>query len=130
MRALASAFPSALRELDQLPMATIETRVAVLERVVNGESPVPSWVELQLAVHDWLQLALRIKVAAGARRDRERALAVFRDAPEAAVLGAVEADVASMLAPPGGRLVAWVYARVARAVGTTPGVVEAAFAVT
>lgn len=127
MRALASAFPSALGELDRLPMATIEARVAELERVIRGESPVPGWVGLQLAVHDWLRLALRVKRAGGARRERERALEVFRGSPEADALGAVEADLDAMLAPPAGRLVPWVHARVARTFGVMPSAVAAAF---
>jgi len=126
MRALAMEFPSALRELDRLPMATIAARVSELERVVRGEAPEPDWVPLQLAVHDWLRLGLRVKAAAGLRRDRERALEAVREAQVAAALGVNEDDVDVLVAPPGGRLVAWVHARVARSFGTTvEGVVSA-----
>jgi hypothetical protein len=127
MRTLAADFPSALRELDRLPMATIIARVAELERVVRGEAPEPDWVSLQLAVHGWLQIGLRVKAAAGMRRDRHCAFEAVRDAKLAATLGVTDDDVEVIVAPPGGRLVSWVHERVARSFGTTVERVVAAF---
>jgi hypothetical protein len=127
MRSLAAEFPSALRELDRLPMVTIAARVAELERVERGESPVPDWVVVQLAVHAWLRLARHVKASGGVRRDGRRALEAIRESPDAEALGVVEGDVETMLAPPGGRIVPWVHRRVASAAGTTTEAVAAAF---
>ena len=83
---------------------------------------------MQSAVHAWLRVALRAKAVAGGARDFVRAREQGLAWPESVGLGVDDADLAAILVPPGGRLVPWVYRRVAHAFGTTPERVESAFA--
>lgn len=111
MRALAAEFPGALRELDELPMETVEARLAALR-----EPEPPAWADAMSRYHGWMRLALAIKRAH--RRDSDPAevlrwLAdrdVRADEPTDISIEAVRA----ILRPPTGRLSRWVLERIAR----------------
>lgn len=60
LRALAAEFPGALRELDSLPLATIEERLCALEAVDRG-APCEPWMEWLVGYHAILRAALFIK---------------------------------------------------------------------
>ncbi len=131
MSALAKRFPGALRELDQLPMALIETRLAALCAVLEGRSAPQRWMLLQCAYHGQLRAALRIKqqlrAYAGSAPSLELALAGYQ--PAADEPGADSFDLAairSIARPDAGRLNLWVLARVASQHGTTPDEVRQA----
>jgi hypothetical protein len=133
LRALAARFPGALRELDELPMAEIEARLAVLRDVLARARPAPAWVALQLAYHGWMRAALRIKrIARG--RDSAHADAVLAELPERYAPDAYDPPLASfdramitaILEPLDGRLNPWVYAQVAATAGVDPDAVRRA----
>jgi hypothetical protein len=133
MAELARRFPGALRECDELPMAEIERRLAVLEEAVAQRAPAPQWATLQIAYHGWMRAVLRIKrIAAG--RGAVHATAVLAelvrghrpepDEPPFATFD--EASVRAILEPSEGRLNPWVYLRVAEQHGVEPDEVRAA----
>lgn len=111
MRALAAEFPGALRELDELPMQTIEARLEAL----RAPQP-PAWADTMSRYHGWMRLALAIKRAHG--RDAEPAEVLLwladrdtrPDEPNDVTIEAVRA----ILRPPTGRLSRWVLERVAQ----------------
>lgn len=139
MAALARRFPGSLRELDELPMAQIDARLAALDGAL-AEQSVPEWAALQVAYHGTYRFALRIKRRAarkGALDDAalqhaiERVLAPTEaelqsepDEPRIADFAADE--LRAILRPAGGRLQPWVLAHVARALGVEPATVSAA----
>lgn len=127
MRALAAAHPGALRELDELPLALVEERLAVLERcVAQGRSP-PRWARALLGYHGWMRAALGLKRRF--RRDADAARAwiarEYQPLPDEPAREALDASVESILRPPEGRLSRWVLQRVATELGEAAAVIEA-----
>lgn len=61
MRALATEFPGALRELDELPLTTIEQRIAQLSDAIERDLPPTSWMIWMVDYHAQLRLALHQK---------------------------------------------------------------------
>jgi hypothetical protein len=127
MKALALRFPGALRELDELPMELVESRLATLDAVVTGALAAPEWVTLQIGYHAMMRLALRIKrMARHDADDRVGAilgqLAAERlDSWGEPLLGGLDrAEIEAILKPEGGRLNPWVYRRVAALHGVEP----------
>lgn len=128
MAALARRFPGALRELDELPMAVVEARLAALDLAIAA-STVPQWAALQLGYHGTFRAVLRIKRSAGRLRDLsalEAALDDLRaqahdDEPIWADLD--PRSLASIVRPAGGRLHPWVLAHVARIFGVSSATV-------
>jgi hypothetical protein len=140
MAALARRFPGALRELDELPLAVIEARLAQLDEAIESHS-VPEWAALQVAYHGTYRFALRIKRRAarkGALDDDalEHVIArLLAAAPELAAHAELdeprleELDAATLreiLRPAGGRLHGWVLAQVAARAGVPAEAVAAA----
>ena len=139
MAALARRFPGALRELDELPMAEVDARLAELDAALAAQR-VPEWAALQVAYHGTYRFALRIKRRAarkGALDDSalrhaiERLLALTEgelasepDEPRIADFDA--ATLRAIVRPAGGRLQPWVFAHVARTLGVEPDAVSAA----
>jgi len=139
MAALARRFPGSLRELDELPMAQIDARLAALEGAL-AEQRVPEWAALQVAYHGTYRFALRIKrrsARKGALDDAALQHAIERllarteaelesepDEPRIADFSADE--LRAILRPDGGRLQPWVLAHVARFLGVAPAAVAAA----
>jgi hypothetical protein len=125
LRKLARDFPGSLRELDRLPLAVIEQRLAALEDVLARAAQPEAWMGLQVSYHGFMRATLRIK-----RWSRElpddpaevlRALAARyvagADEPE---LSFFAADVIVVIRrPPQGRLNPFVLDAVARHHGTT-----------
>lgn len=125
MARLAERFPGALREIDELPLEHIDERIAVLDRVVAGEQPVPDWARFLARYHGWLRAALRIKRLTLDADDDAAAMALVRAAYVAAEdeppLERIDAaTLASIRAPEGGRLNPFVFARVAEDERATP----------
>lgn len=122
LRALATAFPGALREIDQLPLHVIEQRVLELDRALADLSATQTWMTWMAEYHGLLRVALRLKRSIPAR-DRTAAaheLAVQQlqdaqneaaDAPAVATLD--RSTLLAMLRPPRGRLSAWVIEQIA-----------------
>jgi hypothetical protein len=127
MAELARVFPGALREIDRIPMAELERRLAWLERLHAGEhadAPEP-WAPLGLRHHELLRGALAAKRwLAGRRSVDDAARARFRE--EVAVLEQGEEallwadDLLRLAAPPQGRLAALVLERLSLESGHPP----------
>lgn len=118
LRALATEFPGALRELDALPVAEMEARVAALEAGGDAEP----WMTAMAGYHALMRAALAIK----------RAYAEGEAAEGEAVRAAVESlraecgmtldaqDLAAIATPPRGRVGVFVFGRLGRALGRDP----------
>lgn len=119
--ALAARFPGVLRELDELPLAAIEMRLAAVAAVRGAGAPVPRWMTAQIAFHRLLRGALFAKRWMSERRARGGAGArpapseFRRDAIEEAWVWAEELDAIDR--PPGGRIMPLVYQRLAAELG-------------
>ncbi len=61
LAALADAFPGALREIDELPFATITSRIEEIERAEQNADAIASWMIVQLTFHRFARGALAIK---------------------------------------------------------------------
>jgi hypothetical protein len=113
MTALARTWPGSLRELDELPIDVIRSRIVALDRALRDPSRTERWMIAQDAFHRLARGALSAKRWLGKRK---RVTAIVREefasrAPrEARAWADVLADVAS---PPRGRLMDLVFARVA-----------------
>lgn len=105
LRPLAQEFPGALRELDCLPMAALEQRLAAVDAAERGEPPEP-WIAWMLAYHERMRLALEAKRRLrGARPgDLGRIATVTRELASAWAGPADPLFVARVSSPPGGRL--------------------------
>ncbi len=116
MARLAERFPGALREIDELPLDVIDARIDALTDVVERAVDPPRWAILFVAYHGWMRAALRIKraclgVPSIAVLETVRASYVpSPDEPAHAELG--ELEIRAVLAPEGGRLNPWVFARI------------------
>jgi hypothetical protein len=127
MATLARAFPGALREIDRIPMAELERRLAWLERLQAGEptdTPEP-WALLGFRYHALLRGALAAKRWLAGRRSvdgelvaRFREEIVALDHGEDALLWAE--DLPRLAAPPAGRLLALVLGRLSLESGYPP----------
>jgi hypothetical protein len=131
MAALAQRFPGALRELDELPMEQIDTRLLALEQLSESAHAVPEWVRLQIGYHGCMRAVLRIKRMAADARDAASllhmlALEYVPAADEPSLASFDRAAVDAIMRPDGGRLNPWVYARVALACGVEPDAVHRA----
>ncbi len=129
MRALAARFPGALREIDELPAALIDGRIADLEASIAG-APLPLWARAAADYHAWMRVALALRRHAGRVRDRVAALAWIETSylpregePAARELIAV---VEQVLHPPEGRLNRWIFAHLAPRHGLSAAELEAA----
>jgi len=125
MRALAARFPGALREIDTLPIAVIERRIAVLEAGSR-----PGWAETQVAYHAWMRVVLRIKREHG--RDADPAAVIewlrahHRPSEGEPLLEDLDVEaITTLLRPPSGRITNWVLERIAHARGLTVEAVSA-----
>jgi hypothetical protein len=132
LRSLARQFPGALRELDRLPLETIETRLAALRRVLADATEPETWMGLQASYHGYMRATLRVKRWSRAwPRDPAAALLAFTakyvPAPDEPGLGYFdEALLVKIRKPPAGRLNPLVIEAVARVHETTVEVVAEA----
>ena len=132
-------FPGALREIDELELAVIRERIERLDAALRGDGPVERWMEAVGLFHALARGALRAKRWLAGRKtvDAITVLAYASDVADLAVAdpagpagaGAVDGAVADGLAwtgelariaaPPRGRIMDLVFARLARKLGTT-----------
>jgi hypothetical protein len=124
MAHLASRFPGALRELDDLELDEIRRRIAALDAVLREESGVERWMEAVALFHALARGALCAKRwLLGRKRvdaEVERAYAVEVAAlafPDDARAWAF--DLGRIASPPHGRVSSAVFARMADHLGTT-----------
>jgi hypothetical protein len=135
MAELASRFPGALREIDELELAVIRERIERLDAALRGDGPVERWMEAVGLFHSLARGALRAKRWLAGRKtvDAITVLAYASDVADLAVAdpagpaGASAVDdglawtgeLARIAAPPRGRIMDLVFARLARKLGTT-----------
>ncbi len=115
LRALAREFPGALRELDALPEAEIEARIAALQAVASGGAEAP-WMRVLESYHRHFRGALELKraLAAGSLESLDEGAASWL--PQRAMVHR----------PPGGRLAPMVIGRIAEELGMPAAHVAAA----
>ncbi len=120
MASLAAVFPGVLREIDDLELAVIRERIGRLDAALSGEGDVERWMEAIGLFHALARGALHAKRWLAGRKtiDSATLLAYETDAAVADAL-AWGGELARVAAPPRGRLMDLVFARVARALGTT-----------
>jgi hypothetical protein len=121
MAALASQFPGALREIDELPLESIVARVNAL-RACEGGAPTASWMEAMHLFHAFTRGALCAKRwLAGRKVIDDEARAAFQD--EASALCWAEdargwsTELARLASPPKGRVTELVYERIGARLG-------------
>lgn len=112
MAALAERFPGALREIDELPLAEIDARIAALARAESDPDATATWMHAMTRFHALARGVLFVK----------RALADGRtsDATWPDEARAWRSDVARIARPPRGRLMDLVYERLATELALTP----------
>jgi len=124
---LADRFPSALHELDVLPLDLIEARAEALRAsAATGSSE--AWMAWMIGYHALLRAALRVRIRSLKQRDitDERAKDLAADASRHAGVSIDEAFVRAALRPPAGRLANVVYARLEAAFSERASVIRAA----
>ena len=118
MADLARTYPGALREIDELPLALIRSRIDELRAAETDASSIASWMIAQTRFHVLARGALSVK-----RWLEGRTLTAALDESFAIALGALpfaadaelwRGDLAAIASPPRGRLMDLVYARLAR----------------
>ncbi len=121
LASLAAEFPGALREIDELPLATIRARIGALLAAESRATAEP-WMEAWHLVHTLARGALATKRWLGKRRaitpaHQEAFLEAIdaRDLPRDAL--AWEHDLVAIARPPRGRVMDLVYARAAAELG-------------
>jgi hypothetical protein len=140
MAELASRFPGALREIDELELAVIRDRIRRLDAALHGQSGVERWMEAVGLFHSLARGALQAKrwLAGRKRVDAATVLEYESDVVDMTdKRGAVEttihpadrsavddrlawrSELARIAAPPRGRIMDLVFARVAQTLGTT-----------
>jgi len=126
-KALAEAFPGCLNELDTLLLEDIDARADKLARAAEG-GLIEDWMAWLSCYHGLLRAALRIKARVGRGRplDGARALELAGDAAVHAS-APIDADfVHAVERPPGGRITAVVFARIAALYGVPLDVIKRA----
>jgi hypothetical protein len=118
MADLATRFPGALREIDELELAEIDRRIARLAEVLDGTVSVEPWMEAIALFHRFARGALCVKRWLDGRRQVTPELALsFREASATLAFpreaGVWEPYLEALASPPGGRLTGLVYERVA-----------------
>jgi hypothetical protein len=129
LRSLARQFPGALRELDRLPLPSIEARLRELEQVLaEGREPA-LWMRLQVSYHGFMRATLRIKRWSRAWPEELAAAQValaarYVPAADEPAVGFFDSATLQLIRrPPAGRLNPFVLAAVARLHGTTSEIV-------
>jgi len=110
---LAARWPGALREIDALPRAQIDERIAVLARVQDGTLEPPRWVHAMHRFHALARGVLLVKRTLGAGEQPDGGVWPGEAAEW-------EADVARIARPPRGRLMDLVYERLGRELDVPP----------
>jgi hypothetical protein len=113
-RALASEFPGSLNELDTLPLELIDERASAL-RAAAASGSVEPWMEWLAGYHALLRAALALKprVARAPELDDARVDELVGFVTRETGVRVDASFVRGVAHPPGGRLVAFVFARLA-----------------
>ncbi len=117
MAALASRFPGSLREIDELPLDMIASRVTELRACEDGDgSPTARWMEAAHAFHALTRGALCAKKWLAGRKDIDYAVLAAFDREVGTLCWADEArswreDLERLATPPRGRVTELVYER-------------------
>jgi hypothetical protein len=132
LRAIATEFPGALRELDTLPLDEIERRRDALTQAAQGH-PVEPWMAWMHAYHGLMRTALSIRRALGRRAlasaDRANEVAddvAARLAANASAGAPIAIDaslVRALRKPPDGRISVVVFDRLGALFGVPPSVI-------
>ena len=122
MAALAARFPGALREIDDLELDEIERRLEKVQAVIRDASEGEPWMEAAALFHALARGVLAVKRWLAGRRHVDTALEqAFADELEARALAedarCWQGDLASVAAPPGGRITGLVFRRVGAHLG-------------
>lgn len=130
MRDLATRFPGALREIDELPLPLIELRIEELDQVIDNGLPPMKWMLWMAEYHGHLRAVLRIKRMGLPATDIPSALRLLRSQYVAAndepPLEFFDADTLLMvLKPRAGRLNPWLLSLIAARHFVQVGDVEA-----
>lgn len=122
LRALATEFPSALRELDRLPMETLVERARAVDDAARDPRLCTPWMRWMLAWHGLMAATLATRRAFG--RDRsvtyDRALTLAARASRASGLAVDVAFVQAVASRPEGGITGLVYARLAAHFSVAP----------
>jgi hypothetical protein len=70
MRMLAERWPGALRELDQLSIETLTSRIAAIQRVADAGTPIEVWMHGILLFHKHMRASLALRVQVEPRASR------------------------------------------------------------
>jgi hypothetical protein len=116
LRALATEFPGALRELDALPAEVLHARAAALEAVGAGAGVEP-WMTAMAGYHALMRATLTIKRAYGPGGDPAAVGAAVDALRESTGIALDGGDLAAIARPPRGRLGVFVFARLGAALG-------------
>ena len=121
MVALARRYPGALREIDALPIADIEQRIAELEAAEADASRIAMWMSAQAEFHRLARGALAVKRWLAGRpltREIDEAFAEALAAmPERDDALAWADDLAALSDPPRGRVMDLVFVKLASVLG-------------
>lgn len=121
---LAEEFPGALREIDRLPLEVITARIDALASAEQDPSRSAAWMEAQLLFHRLARGALAAKRWLRGRKRIDGSTRAAFDAalptlPRGADAQAFASELHRIAAPPRGRLMDVVYARVAAILGVS-----------
>ena len=122
MAALASRFPGALREIDELTLDDIRARIGAIDRAALEPTSVATWMTAQASFHALMRGALSAKRWLAGKKTIDRATrdAFAREARTLAFGDDATAwidDLAAIAAPPCGRVTDLVVDRVAQRLG-------------
>jgi hypothetical protein len=121
MAALASQFPGALREIDDLSLEAIETRLREI-RASEGGAPSATWMEATHLFHSLMRGALCAKRWLAGRKTIDDEVRAAFDREAATLCWGDDArdwraDLARLAAPPRGRVTDLVYERMSQLLG-------------
>lgn len=130
MAELARAFPGALREIDELPLAVIEARIAELALAEQERGGVRPWMLAQVRFHALARGALAVKRWLAGRtltpRLEAELVVALTAMPEREDAEAWATELGAIARPPRGRIMDLVYARLARELDTDVATARAA----
>ena len=123
MAALASQFPGSLREIDELPLATIAARVTALRASERGV-PAERWMEATYLFHSLTRGALCAKKWLAGRKEIDDDVRAAFQREVTSLCWAEDArdwhaDLARLASPPRGRVTELVYERMGALMGVS-----------
>ena len=125
MAKLASRYPGALREIDELSLDDVRGRLRALNVAADDPANVSTWMIATARFHELARGALCAKRWLAGRKSVDDVTRAAFVVDAATLVWPVEArdwaaDLHRIAAPPGGRVTELVYERIARDLGVTP----------